>query len=586
MPQRFLVVAVDYDGTIAQEDRADQAALDAIAALRSHGRKVLLCTGRMLEELRTVFPDVDRHFDAIVAENGGVIVMSSEVSYLEEPLPAELAAALDHAQIPYRTGHVLLATDAVFDVVVLREIERLGLEAQLVYNRGALMVLPAGVSKGAGLIHALGRLELSRHSTIAIGDAENDHSLLHSCEIGVAVANAVPGLRIHADVCLDEPNGAGVAAFLRGPVLRDEVEIHPGRWHVELGRSADDEPARLPGSRINVLIAGASCSGKSHLAGLFIERLVALDYTVCVLDAEGDHATLDRLPGVITVGGTEPLPPAARLAGLVRNRFSSVVADLSLLEPAQKREFCHTALAALHELRLDRGFPHWIVIEEADQLLAGGELPVEPGARPPVGYCFITHRPASLNAQVLSTLDAVVALPGAERYARIPFLEPDAAAEAEPFLLQTGEALLAAGGRLLRFETAPRALPHVRHQHKYMYAQVPAERRFFFGSAGGHGAAAGNVAEFGCEIGRAPGDVLRAHLLAGDFSRWTHDVLADDELGGRLRGVERWFRTDPDADPEAARTAVMSAIRDRYSDPAEVIRLSDAAAPPSERSAT
>ncbi|HEX6307106.1 MAG TPA: HAD family hydrolase [Longimicrobiales bacterium] len=567
MPQRFLVVAVDYDGTIAHEDRPNAAALESIAELRSRGRHVLLCTGRMLEDLRAVFPDADRHFDGIVAENGGVIVISSEVRYLQEPLPRELADGLDRAQIPFRIGHVLLATDAVFDEVVLREIERLGLEAQLVYNRGALMILPPGVSKGAGLIHALGQLELSRHSAIGIGDAENDHSLLHACEIGVAVGNAVPGLSIHADLCLDDVNGAGVAAFLRGPVLHDELGLHPERWHVELGRTAEDEPARLPGSRINVLIAGASCSGKSHLAGLFIERVVALDYTVCVLDAEGDHALMDRLPGVIAVGGTEPLPPPARLAALVRNRFSSVVADLSLLPPDEKREYCHTALGALHELRRERGFPHWIVIEEADQALAGGELPVEPGGRPPIGYCLITHRPSSLNAQILANLDAVVALPGAERYARIPFLEADATAETEqPFLLQPGEALLAQRERLLRFATGTRALPHVRHQHKYMYAQVPWERRFFFGPPAADRRVAGNVAEFACEIAGTPRDVLRTHLLAGDFSRWTRDVLADDELGGRLRGVERWFRTDPEADPETARTAVIGAIRDRYSD--------------------
>ena len=564
MSHVFLVVAVDYDGTIAEHDRPDAAALDAIDELRANGRRVLLCTGRRLENLQTVFPDVDRHFDAVVAENGGVLAIDAVIVHVAESLPPELGTALSRAGIPYRTGHVLLATEAVHDEVVLREIERLGLEAQLVYNRGALMVLPAGVSKGAGLLHALARLELSRHSAIGIGDAENDHSLLQACEIGVAVGNAVPGLRTHADLCLTEPDGAGVAAFLRGPVLHGELDIHPDRWQVELGRTAGGEPACLPGSRINVLIAGASCSGKSHLAGLLIERLVALEYNVCVLDAEGDHVALDSLPGVIRVGGTEPLPSPTRLAALLQNRLSSVVADLSLLDAAGKREYCREALAALCDLRQDRGLPHWVVIEEADQLLGDDLLPGAADDVRHVGCCLITHRPTLLHEHTLSNLHAIIALPGAERYAHIPFSDPGTDAPREqPFVLKPGQALLARDQAILRFETATRALPHVRHHHKYMYAQVPPQRRFFFGPHDG-GSAAGNIAEFRAGVATVAGETLRAHITAGDFSRWTRDVLADDELGGRLRGIERWFITDPVADPEMARSAVIAAITDRY----------------------
>ena len=565
MSYLFLVVAVDYDGTIAEHDRPAVAALDAIDELRANGRRVLLCTGRRLENLQKVFPEVDRHFDAVVAENGGLLAIDSVIVHTEDGLPPELGAALNRAGIPHRAGHVLLATEAEHDEVVLREIERLGLEAQLVYNRGALMILPAGVSKGAGLLHALDLLELSPHSAIGIGDAENDHSLLHACEIGVAVGNAVPGLRAHADLCLTERNGAGVATFLRGPVLRGDVDVHPQRWHAELGRTAEDEAVRLPGSRINVLIAGASCSGKSHLAGLLIERLVALEYCICILDAEGDHVALDRLPGVIRVGGIEPLPSPERLAALLRNRLSSVVVDLSLLSVGRKREYCSEALAALCKLRLDRGLPHWLVIEEADQLLGGDLLPGADHDIRHVGCCFITHRPTLLHERTLSNLHAIIALPGAERYAHIPFSDSGTHAPgAQPFVLKPGEALLAMDDAVVTFQPSARALPHVRHHHKYMYAQVPPERRFFFGPHDGRGRAAGNMAEFRAGIADIHSEILRAHLAAGDLSRWTRDVVADDELGGRLRGIERWFSTDPGADPEMARTALIAAITDRY----------------------
>jgi hydroxymethylpyrimidine pyrophosphatase-like HAD family hydrolase len=563
MPYHFRVVAVDYDGTIAEDDEPCPQALEAIAELRRGGHKVLLVTGRILEELRAVFPDVDQHFDAVIAENGGITVIGRRIEYAGEPFPGDLTAAMGEAGVPFRTGRVLIATEARHDEAVLKEVERLGLEAQLVYNRGALMILPANVSKGSGLLHALGAMELSRHGVIAIGDAENDHSLLHVCEIGVAVANAVPALRARADICLNAPNGRGVAAFLRGPVLRGDIRIFPQRWHVELGVRGDGTPARLPGSRINLLIAGASGSGKSRMAGLLIERLVAHGYSVCVLDAEGDHGDLEELTGVVRVGGTDPLPSPARLASVVRHRFSSVIVDLSLLDVPAKRAYSVEALAALEDLRQDRGSPHWIIIEEADQLLPGSV----PGsdANGPQGLCMVTHRPFALHAKLLAAVDAVLALPGAEEYAQVPFpsnARGDSKAD-RAFNLRTGEALLALGTSVHKFQVAERAVRHVRHQHKYAFAQVAPERRFLFGIHGTARPAAGNISEFRREIARADDAVVSRHLRAGDFSRWLRDVVADDELGARVRNIERWWQNEPGV-VSHARTAIVAAIDDRY----------------------
>ena len=562
MLHEFRAVAVDYDGTIAEGDRPNPAALEALAVLRASGMKILLCTGRILDELRTVFPDVDRHFDALVVENGGVVVIDSRATAGVEPLPEELATALRERDVPFRAGSVLLATDARHDGVVLAEIARLGFEAQLIYNRQALMILPAGVSKGTGLLHALGVLEVSRHSTIGIGDAENDHSLLHTCEIGVAVSNAVPALREHADVCLNEPDGAGVATFLGDSVLRGELPLHAGRWHVELGNSTDYTPVRLPGSRINLLVAGASCSGKSYFTGLLVERLAALGYSIVVLDAEGDHAGLEQLAGVIAAGGRHPLPAPARLARLVRNRFTSVIADLSLLEPERKRAYSAAVLKELHALRAERGYPHWIVIEEADQLLFDSDLPADAPDNRFRGYCLVTHRPTGLSDEVRSSIDAVIALPGAERYARLPLTSVQGFDAVErPFLLPAGHALLATENDVRTFQVADRVLSHVRHQHKYTHAQVPLEQQFYFG---GGGPVAGNVAEFRDGVSDGTDRVLHQHLTAGDFSRWSRDVLADDELGARLRAIERWFHHDPHADIEPARAAILAAVDDRY----------------------
>jgi HAD superfamily hydrolase (TIGR01484 family) len=562
MPSFFRAVAVDYDGTLAEDDRPHPRALTALAELRRRGRRAVLCTGRIMTELREVFPDVDQHFDAIVAENGGVVVLPGRAERaVNEPVPAELANALRDADVPVRSGMVLLATRAAYDGRIREEITRLGLDAQLIRNRGELMVVPAGVTKGVGLLEALGELEVSRHSTVAIGDAENDHALLHACEVGVAVANAVDSLRQHADICLTQTNGAGVAAFLLGPLLSGDIRARPARWRIELGRHADGTPATLPGSRINVLVAGGSGAGKSYVAGILIERLSALGYAVCVFDCEGDHATIQRLRGVVCVGGPEPLPTPAQLGRLIRNRFTSVIIDLSLLPVDEKRSYFDAAMAELRALRYAHGLPHWIVVEEADQLLTGAELPRDTDGADATGYCLVTHRPGALSAGVLHAMDAVIALPGAERYAP-SFVRRRGAVR--PFQLQPGHALLSFDGTSAPFLPGERLAPHVRHLHKYLHSQVPPGHRFFFAGSDGEPRAAGNLIEFRDLVHCVAGDVLHHHLHAGDFSRWIYDVMADDELGARFRSIERWYRTESGTSVDQARDAIITAIDARY----------------------
>ncbi|MDP3720154.1 MAG: HAD hydrolase family protein [Acidobacteriota bacterium] len=51
---KLFSLALDYDGTLAHDDRLDPAVRDAIALARRRGITVLLATGRILEDLRRV----------------------------------------------------------------------------------------------------------------------------------------------------------------------------------------------------------------------------------------------------------------------------------------------------------------------------------------------------------------------------------------------------------------------------------------------------------------------------------------------------------------------------------------------------
>ena len=69
---RYLALATDYDGTLAQDGRVTQETMASLEKLRATGRKLILVTGRELDELLRIFPGASL-FERIVAENGAQI---------------------------------------------------------------------------------------------------------------------------------------------------------------------------------------------------------------------------------------------------------------------------------------------------------------------------------------------------------------------------------------------------------------------------------------------------------------------------------------------------------------------------------
>ena len=69
---RYLILATDYDGTLALHGMVNPTTIASIKKAKASGRKIILVTGRELEELQQLFPDYAL-FDLIVAENGALI---------------------------------------------------------------------------------------------------------------------------------------------------------------------------------------------------------------------------------------------------------------------------------------------------------------------------------------------------------------------------------------------------------------------------------------------------------------------------------------------------------------------------------
>ena len=69
---RYHALATDYDGTVAHDGLLDDPTIDALKRLKASGRRLLLVTGRELDDLIATCPRLDL-FDRVVAENGALV---------------------------------------------------------------------------------------------------------------------------------------------------------------------------------------------------------------------------------------------------------------------------------------------------------------------------------------------------------------------------------------------------------------------------------------------------------------------------------------------------------------------------------
>ena len=159
----YVALATDYDGTVAHDGLVDEPTIAELEKARAGARRVILVTGRELPDLRRVMPRLDL-FDAVVAENGALLytpATKQERVLAPSPDPAFVARLRELGVDPLSVGSSIVATWEPNETKVLRAIHELGLELTITFNKGAVMVLPAGVNKASGLKAALDHLRLS-----------------------------------------------------------------------------------------------------------------------------------------------------------------------------------------------------------------------------------------------------------------------------------------------------------------------------------------------------------------------------------------------------------------------------------------
>ena len=571
---KLCVLALDYDGTSAVNDTMDAAVRSAIADARSRRIAVVLVTGRRLADLRRVAGDL--HFvDAVVAENGAVLHLPGS-GYSTTLAPAPSATLLENLTgrgVAHVAGECLVEAGAEHAHSVLDVIRSRELPLSILFNRGRLMVLPQAISKATGLREALKILRLSLRSTLAVGDAENDHELLRASEVGAAVEWGSAALRAVADDVVEGSGPAALASYLRGLIACGRLPaVETARRRLLLGHTDDGGPFSLAVRGRNVLVAGDARSGKSWVAGLLAEQLILHGYSLCVIDPEGDYRPLQALPGVVALGGADPLPRPHDLLHALQHAESSVVIDLSHVRHSDKVQYVHAILPALATLRRRTGLPHRVIVDEAHYFLDGSPardlLDLQGN-----GYTLVTYRASHLPKAVLDASQVILVTcesDPAEVAALQQLCRSTEPVETwRPVLgsLALGEAAVLpvtdeAGASLRRIHLGVRITHHIRHREKYVDVPVPDTRAFVFTTRNtSNGVRATTLREFAVALDTLGPDVLEGHARRGDFSRWLRDVFGDYPLALEVHALEQRSRDERDA---AGVAAIASAIRGRY----------------------
>lgn len=267
----YRLLALDLDGTLIGPDLVIHEEVQrAIAAAQQRQITVTLATGRMFG---ATVPFAERlRIDAPVICYQGALIRHpvSGAIYAHHPMPGDLAsealALLRAADVfviayvderlcisarrpeldTYMSWHpegaeVVVAPDlenlalatpptkllfvaepAVVEREVARLAERFAGRLSAVRSHAIFGELTAlGISKGAALATLAAQLGVPREQVAAIGDQENDLSMITWAGLGLAMGNAIPEVREAADAVLPSVEQAGVAWAIRRYLLGD-----------------------------------------------------------------------------------------------------------------------------------------------------------------------------------------------------------------------------------------------------------------------------------------------------------------------------------------------------------------------------
>ncbi|MBX8632429.1 MAG: HAD hydrolase family protein [Thermoplasmata archaeon] len=211
---RVRAIATDYDRTLTDLElnlRLDT--VEAVDRAAAAGIRIIIVSGRGLPFMLNMSARFSR-VDALVAENGAVIVNGGHVEKLSEMKGKRIAEMLKERHVHFARGQVISYIQKGYMREAEEAVSTMGGIAKIVRNLDSGMVLPDDVDKDVGLLHALRGLGIRPDETLVVGDGENDLSLYRGPFIKAALTNSVDEIKRLADFNAGEAGGRGVSSLI------------------------------------------------------------------------------------------------------------------------------------------------------------------------------------------------------------------------------------------------------------------------------------------------------------------------------------------------------------------------------------
>lgn len=261
------VIAIDVDGTLLNSQKQlTRGVKNAILMAREAGIKIVIATGRPLSGVKQILHELDlanQNDEYVVCFGGGVVETTSGNVLFEKKLTYDNYLDLEtialklglhfHASAPdriytadrdigdftlyeanlvnlgisYRTPAEMKDVPIIkcmyvdeqkyLDKKIADHTPFAHLDDKITFTKTAPFYYeanPKGVSKGNALKILCQKLNLTSENIMAIGDEENDLSMIKYAGIGVAMGNAVTSVKDNAQMVTKDCDHDGVAAAI------------------------------------------------------------------------------------------------------------------------------------------------------------------------------------------------------------------------------------------------------------------------------------------------------------------------------------------------------------------------------------
>ncbi|MBR2759548.1 MAG: Cof-type HAD-IIB family hydrolase [Solobacterium sp.] len=244
----------DVDGTLYSHSTSQvpESTRAALAVLHQKGIKLVICTGRSLEELSKL-PVMDMPWDGYLTLNGNLCLDENKNMFAGNPIDSGevdiLVRIFQASRIPFvligeENRYINYVDDVVIDtqastkgtipdigeykgediyqcLAFVADKDRIMLEDMLdectitSWNKTGIDIISKSGGKAAGIEMFIDEYHLRRGQTIAFGDGQNDIDMIRYAGIGVAMGNGVEALKSAADYVTTDIDDNGISNALK-----------------------------------------------------------------------------------------------------------------------------------------------------------------------------------------------------------------------------------------------------------------------------------------------------------------------------------------------------------------------------------